>query len=142
MPGKRAPQVFFAGESAASRDVLDSIVCLLERTPCGIDANAFNRSCGTAFACISVAAGEISGAHSCAVGEMFNPKVVFNCTQAASSLAALRAAGAANLQDKVVVDVANVLPPEGPGSESLGEQIQHGFPRAKSSRRSTRSIAS
>src|SRR5262245_41935949 len=50
-------------------------------------------------------------------------EVVFNCTHGASSLAALTAAGAANLESKIVVDVANVLSPEGPGSESLGEQL-------------------
>jgi 8-hydroxy-5-deazaflavin:NADPH oxidoreductase len=57
--------------------------------------------------------------------------LVFNCTQGASSMAALRAAGAANLEGKIVVDVANVLSPEASGSESLGEQIQTTFPRAK-----------
>jgi predicted dinucleotide-binding enzyme len=58
-------------------------------------------------------------------------ELVFNCTQGASSLAALRAAGAATLEGKIVVDVANVLTPEGPGPESLGEQIQSAFPNAK-----------
>jgi 8-hydroxy-5-deazaflavin:NADPH oxidoreductase len=58
-------------------------------------------------------------------------ELVFNCTQGASSMAALRAAGAANLEDKIVVDVANVLSSEEPANESLGEQIQHAFPRAK-----------
>ena len=45
-------------------------------------------------------------------------------------MAALRAAGAANLDGKIVVDVANVLSPENTGSESLGEQLQKAFPRA------------
>src|SRR5215510_99790 len=58
-------------------------------------------------------------------------ELVFNCTQGATSLAALRAAGATNLDGKIVVDVANVLSPEKPPSESLGEQIQKAFPRAK-----------
>ena len=58
-------------------------------------------------------------------------ELVFNCTQGTSSLAALQAAGAANLAGKTVVDVANVLTPDGPGLESLGEQIQKAFPRAK-----------
>src|SRR5215475_10116399 len=57
-------------------------------------------------------------------------ELLFNCTQGASSLAALRAAGAANLDGKIVVDVANVLSPENTGSESLGEQLQKAFPRA------------
>src|SRR5215471_7318907 len=58
-------------------------------------------------------------------------EVVFTCTQGASSLAALRTAGAPNLEGKIVVDVANMLSPEGPGSESLGERIQKTFPRAR-----------
>ena len=58
-------------------------------------------------------------------------EIVFNCTEGASSLAALRAAGAEHLEGKIVVDVANVLTPDEPGSESLGEQIQKAFPYAK-----------
>src|SRR5262245_9378853 len=58
-------------------------------------------------------------------------ELVFNCTQGANSLVALKAAGAANLDGKIVVDVANVLSQEKPASESLGEQIQSAFPRAK-----------
>jgi 8-hydroxy-5-deazaflavin:NADPH oxidoreductase len=58
-------------------------------------------------------------------------EIVFNCTEGASSLAALRAAGAEHLEGKIVVDVANVLTPDGPGPESLGEQIQKAFPYAK-----------
>jgi 8-hydroxy-5-deazaflavin:NADPH oxidoreductase len=58
-------------------------------------------------------------------------EIVFNCTEGASSLAALRAAGAANLDGKIMVDVANVLTPDGSGPESLGEQIQKAFPYAK-----------
>ena len=58
-------------------------------------------------------------------------ELVFNCTQGTASLAALRAAGAENLDGKVVIDVANVLTPEGPGRESLGEQIQKAFPHAR-----------
>jgi predicted dinucleotide-binding enzyme len=58
-------------------------------------------------------------------------EVVFNCTNGANSLSALRAAGAESLDGKIVVDVANVLSSEGPGPESLGEQIQKAFPLAK-----------
>jgi 8-hydroxy-5-deazaflavin:NADPH oxidoreductase len=58
-------------------------------------------------------------------------EIVFNCTQGANSLAAVSAAGPANLDDKIVVDVANVLTPDGPGRESLGEQIQRALPGAK-----------
>ena len=58
-------------------------------------------------------------------------EVVFNCTNGAHSLSALRAARAESLDGKIVVDVANVLSSEGPGPESLGEQIQKAFPLAK-----------
>ena len=57
--------------------------------------------------------------------------IVFNCTQGTGSIAALQAAGAANLDGKIVVDVANVLTPDGRELESLGEQIQKAFPGAK-----------
>ena len=58
-------------------------------------------------------------------------QIVFNCTKGASSLTVLSAAGAANLDGKIVVDVANVLSPSGPGAASLAEQIQSAFPQAK-----------
>jgi predicted dinucleotide-binding enzyme len=58
-------------------------------------------------------------------------ELVFNCTQGTGSLAALQAAGVANLDSKIVVDVANLLTPDRAGLESLGEQIQKAFPHAK-----------
>jgi 8-hydroxy-5-deazaflavin:NADPH oxidoreductase len=58
-------------------------------------------------------------------------EVVFNCTHGAASLDALRAAGAKNVDGKIIVDVANVLPPADVGPESLGQQIQKAFPSAK-----------
>jgi 8-hydroxy-5-deazaflavin:NADPH oxidoreductase len=57
-------------------------------------------------------------------------EMVFNCTHGATSMAALKAAGQEHLSGKIVVDVANVLPPDDRTSESLGEQIQKAFPRA------------
>jgi hypothetical protein len=65
-------------------------------------------------------------ADAAAFGEM-----VFNCTHGAASLEALRAAGAKHFDGKIVVDVANVLPPDSAGSDSLGQQIQNALPRAK-----------
>jgi predicted dinucleotide-binding enzyme len=69
-----------------------------------------------------------------AFGEM-----VFNCTNGAASLAALGAAGADNLAGKILVDVANPLdfskgmPPTifTPQGDSLAEQIQREFPKAR-----------
>jgi 8-hydroxy-5-deazaflavin:NADPH oxidoreductase len=63
--------------------------------------------------------------------------MVFNCTQGASSIDALRAAGGANLEAKVLVDVANPLDTDHPGAllvcntESLGERVQAAFPGAR-----------
>ncbi len=66
-------------------------------------------------------------------------EVVFNCTNGANSLAALRLAGGQNLRGKILVDVANPLEME-PGKaprmtvcneDSLGEQIQREFPEAR-----------
>jgi predicted dinucleotide-binding enzyme len=58
-------------------------------------------------------------------------EMVFNCTNGSASIAALNAAGQAPLNGKIVVDVANVLPPDESRTESLGEQIQKAFPSAK-----------
>lgn len=65
-------------------------------------------------------------------------EVVVNATAGASSLAALEAAGAANLSGKVLVDVANPIAGFGPpvtldpvGDDSLAERIQSSFPDAR-----------
>jgi predicted dinucleotide-binding enzyme len=66
-------------------------------------------------------------------------EIVFNCTSGVASLEALNAAGAKNLQGKVLIDVANPLdsskgmPPTLSvcNTDSLGEQIQRAFPTAK-----------
>src|SRR5262245_7896364 len=74
-------------------------------------------------------AGELGGAGTFADAAAFG-QIVFNCTKVASSLTALSAAGAANLDGKIIVDVANVLSPGGPRAASLAEQIQSAFPQA------------
>jgi hypothetical protein len=66
-------------------------------------------------------------------------EMVFNCTAGIASLEALKAAGAQNLQGKILVDVSNSLdfskgmPPTLAvcNTDSLGEQIQREFPTAK-----------
>jgi predicted dinucleotide-binding enzyme len=66
-------------------------------------------------------------------------ELLFNCTAGAGSLEALRAAGAASLEGKVLIDVANpldfstgMLPTLSVcNTDSLGEQIQRAFPGAK-----------
>ena len=66
-------------------------------------------------------------------------EIVFNSTAGMASLDALRAAGAKNLQGKVLIDVSNPLdfsrgmPPTLSicNTDSLGEQIQKAFPEAK-----------
>jgi hypothetical protein len=62
-------------------------------------------------------------------------EIVFNCTQGSASLAALRQAGAENLQGKILIDTANPLDYSTEvwtltvaNSDSLGEQIQREFP--------------
>lgn len=58
-------------------------------------------------------------------------ELVFNCTNGANSIAALRSAGEENLSGKILIDVANILPPVAGHNEALGEQIQKTFPAAK-----------
>ena len=65
-------------------------------------------------------------------------EIIFNCTQGSASLEALRMAGEANLNDKVLIDTANPIDHSTDlwtltvcNTDSLGEQIQREFPRAK-----------
>jgi predicted dinucleotide-binding enzyme len=66
-------------------------------------------------------------------------ELIFNCTSGKAALEVLRAAGAANLRGKILVDVSNPLdfskgaPPTlfTPSGDSLGEQIQREFPEVK-----------
>ena len=66
-------------------------------------------------------------------------QMIFNCTPGTVSLDALKAAGAQNLQGKVLVDVSNPLdfskgmPPTLSvcNTDSIGEQIQRAFTTAK-----------
>jgi predicted dinucleotide-binding enzyme len=66
-------------------------------------------------------------------------EIVFNCTSGQVSLAALSAAGAANLDGKIIVDVSNPLdfskgfPPTLTvcNTDSIAEQIQSTFPNSK-----------
>jgi 8-hydroxy-5-deazaflavin:NADPH oxidoreductase len=66
-------------------------------------------------------------------------EVVFNCTAGVASVEALEAAGAENLDGKVLIDVANPLdfsrgvPPAlaVANTDSLGEQIQRAFPETR-----------
>jgi predicted dinucleotide-binding enzyme len=65
-------------------------------------------------------------ADAAAFGELF-----FNCTHGAASVDALRAAGEKRLAGKILVDVANIIPPDKAGAMSLGEQLQKAFPETK-----------
>jgi predicted dinucleotide-binding enzyme len=86
---------------------------------------------------LAQAEGEAAGgtfADAAAAGEL-----VFNCTAGEASLEALEAAGAANLDGKVLVDVANPLDFSGGmpptltvcNDDSLGERIQRAHPEAR-----------
>ena len=65
--------------------------------------------------------------------------IVFNCTNGANALVALRQAGAANLRGKILIEVANPLdmstgmPPSLTvcNTDSLGEQVQREFPNTR-----------
>jgi predicted dinucleotide-binding enzyme len=64
-------------------------------------------------------------------------EIVFDCTNGANSLAALRQAGAANLRGKILIHVSNPLDfSKGTptltvcNTDSLGEQVQREFPDA------------
>ena len=66
-------------------------------------------------------------------------EIIFNCTAGLGSLAALKLAGAENMNGKIIVDVANPLdfskgmPPSLSvvNTNSLGEEIQKAFPQSK-----------
>lgn len=66
-------------------------------------------------------------------------EIAFNCTAGAGSMEALRLAGAANLNGKILVDISNPLdfskgmPPSLfiSNTDSLGEEIQRTFPDVK-----------
>jgi 8-hydroxy-5-deazaflavin:NADPH oxidoreductase len=66
-------------------------------------------------------------------------EIVFNCTNGANALVALRQAGAANLRGKILIEVANPLdmskgmPPSLTvcNTDSLGEQVQREFPNTR-----------
>src|SRR5262249_30614507 len=65
-------------------------------------------------------------------------EIVFDCTNGANSLAALRQAGAANLRGKILIHVGNPLNSSEGGpptltvcnTDSLGEQVQRELPDA------------
>ncbi len=72
-------------------------------------------------------------------GTASHGEIIFNATNGAGSLEALRMAGEANLNGKVLVDISNPLdfskgmPPSllVSNTDSLGEQIQRTFPNVK-----------
>jgi len=66
-------------------------------------------------------------------------EIVFNCLSGAGTLEGLKAAGEANLSGKIIIDISNPLdfsrgmPPANftAAFDSLGEQVQRAFPKAK-----------
>jgi 8-hydroxy-5-deazaflavin:NADPH oxidoreductase len=66
-------------------------------------------------------------------------EILFNCTHGIASIEALKSAGAQNLKNKILIDLANALdfsrgmPPSLAvcNTDSLGEQIQRAFPDVK-----------
>ncbi|MFE7796652.1 NADPH-dependent F420 reductase [Nocardia sp. NPDC057440] len=84
-------------------------------------------------------AGETGGAHGTFAQAAAAAELVINATSGTVSLAALTAAGAANLSGKVIVDVSNALDFSGgfppklaiPEAGSVAEQLQQAFPAAR-----------
>jgi predicted dinucleotide-binding enzyme len=116
------------GSAIGSRLVeLGHAVTMGSRTAGGTKASEWASKAGAG-------AGQGTFAEAAAFGEM-----VFNCTAGIASLDALKMAGAANLEGKVLLDVSNPLdfskgmPPTLTvcNDESLGERIQKAFPGAK-----------
>jgi predicted dinucleotide-binding enzyme len=66
-------------------------------------------------------------------------EIVFNCTSGAGAVDAVSAAGADNLRDKILIDIANPLdfskgmPPAllFPADDSIGERVQRALPDTK-----------
>ena len=65
-------------------------------------------------------------------------EIIFNCTLGSASLRALELAGAENLRNKILIDIANPLDQTTDlwtltvhNTDSLGEQIQQAFPETK-----------
>ena len=75
VPRERSSQMLFIAESATPRNVVDPVVGLLEGPPRSVDTNAFNSAGGCPLACLSVAASEITGTHSCTLREPFYAQV-------------------------------------------------------------------
>jgi predicted dinucleotide-binding enzyme len=104
----------------------------------GHEAKMGSREAGNEKALAWVAeAGEGASEGSFADAASFG-EVVVNATAGAHSLEALEAAGAENLEGKVLIDIANALdastrPPTltVSNTDSLGEQIQRRFPDAR-----------
>ena len=80
--------------------------------------------------------------HHALVGSFMNAaafgEIVFNCTLGSASLEALRQAGAENLNGKILIDLSNPLDYSADpftltvcNTDSLGEQIQQAFPKAR-----------
>ncbi|WP_406234592.1 NADPH-dependent F420 reductase [Nocardia sp. NBC_01009] len=84
-------------------------------------------------------AGETGGAHGTFAEAAADAELVINATSGTVSLAALTAAGAANLRGKIIVDVSNALDFSGgfppklviPEAGSVAEQLQLAFPAAR-----------
>jgi predicted dinucleotide-binding enzyme len=121
------------GTGMVGKSIAGKLVSLGHEVKMG-SRTADNESAAEWVASAGSAASQGTFADAAAFGELN-----FNCTSGDASLDALRAAGAANLAEKVLVDVANTLdfsqgrPPSllVTTKESLAEQIQSAFPEAR-----------
>ena len=105
----------------------------------GHEVTMGSRSAGNEAAAAWVEAAGAGAGHGTFAEAAAAGEIVFNCTAGTASLEALEAAGADNLEGKVLVDVSNPLdfskgmPPTLSvcNDESLAEQIQAAHPRAR-----------
>jgi 8-hydroxy-5-deazaflavin:NADPH oxidoreductase len=115
------------GDAIATRLIkLGHEVRMGSRTNQNPNAEAWVKRCGHL-------ASQGDFANSATFGEM-----VFNCTNGATAIEALTAAGASNLAGKILVDVSNALDisMQPPGllygrNTSLGERLQAAFPKVR-----------
>jgi len=126
-------QIAVLGTGIVGETLADKLVAV------GHDVFMGSRTTGNAKAVAWAARHEARAGHGTFADAAALGDVVVNATSGMASLAVLEAAGASNLDGKVLVDVSNPLdfsngfPPSLSvcNTDSLGEQIQRAFPNAR-----------
>lgn len=105
----------------------------------GHDVKMGARKAGNEKALAWVASAGAAASHGTFADAAAHGEIVFNCTRGSASVEAIKAAGEANLNGKILIDIsvpldlAKGFPPSilFSGDDSLGEQIQRAVPGAK-----------